>query len=90
MSFTYTAVVRRADDGRYAVSIPALNGLATFGDTLPEALRMAEEAILAYLDGLEIVGREPPPDLEEVPVALGQAPEASVYRLTVEGVAAVA
>ncbi len=84
----YTIVVKRAPDGRYAVTVPALDGLATEGDSLPHALRMAEEAILAYLDGLRAVGRQPPSDLEEVPVSLGDAEEAMVLRIEVEGAAA--
>jgi predicted RNase H-like HicB family nuclease len=87
---TYTVVIKRAKDGRYAVSVPALNGLATEGDSLPHALRMAEEAILAYLEGLAIVGRQPPVDMPEVSVALGEADEAMVYRVTVAEEAAVA
>ena len=58
---TYTVIIKRATDGRYAVSVPALNGLATEGDNLPHALHMAEEAILAYLEGLAFVGKEPTP-----------------------------
>ena len=57
----YTVVVLKERDGRYSVVAPALDGCATFGETLPEALRMAEEAILAYLDGLEALGRAAPP-----------------------------
>jgi len=87
---TYTVVVKRATDGRYAVSVPALNGLATEGDTLPHALRMAEETILAYLEGLRLVGRTPPPDLSQVPVDLGEATEAAVYKVTVQEATAVA
>ena len=67
MKQTYTVVVVPERDGRYSVTVPALNDCATFGESLPEALSMAEEAILAYLDGLQ---------------ALGKPPEASVYQLT--------
>ena len=87
---TYTVVVKRATDGRYAVSVPALNGLATEGNTLPHALRMAEEAISAYLEGLHVVGREPPADLQQVAVELGESAEAALYRITVDEVAALA
>jgi len=87
---SYTVVVKRVQDGRYTVTVPALNGLATEGDTLPQALRMAEEAILAYLEGLRAVGKQPPADLEEVPVALGDSPEAMVFKVTVEEAAAIA
>lgn len=86
----YSVIVLKERDGRYSVVVPALDGCATFGDTLPEALQMAEEAILAYLDGLEALGKPAPPDMETITVDLGEAPEASVYKLDVRRPAAVA
>ena len=87
---SYTAIFKRMPDGRYSVSVPALDGLSTEGDSLSHALQMAEEAILAYLEGLRAVGRQPPPDLQEVAVALGEAAEAIVLRVSVREAAAVA
>jgi len=46
----YTLTVTREDDGRYSVSVSALDGCRATGSTLPEALRNAKQAILAYLD----------------------------------------
>lgn len=60
--YTYSVVVLREKDGRHSVIIPALPGCATWGETLPEALRMAEEAIQAYTDGLREQGKPMPPD----------------------------
>ena len=69
MERSYTVVVTRdPDDGCYVVTVPALNDCSTYGDTLPEVLGRAQEAILAYLEGLQSLGQEPPPDLESVPV----------------------
>ena len=45
----YTVVLMREPDGRYSVSVPALPGCLTWGEHLPEALRMAQEAIEAYV-----------------------------------------
>ena len=90
MSLTYTVVVVREKDGRYSVVVPALPGCATWGQTLPQALHMAEEAILAYIDGLESLGRPVPVDTDTVNVDLGEAAEASVYRVTVQEEAKVA
>ena len=87
---TYTVVVLNEADGRYSVIVPALPGCATWGENLPEALRMAEEAILAYLDGLAALGKPVPPDLAPVSVDLGEAREASVYRVTIPEAAHVA
>ena len=90
MERTYTVVVTRDPDGRYTVTVPALDDCASFGDTLPEALSMIQEAILAYLDGLRVLGKEPPPDMDAVSVQLGEANEASVYRVAVREEAPVA
>jgi len=87
---TYTVVVTREPDGRYTVTVPALDDCASFGDTLPEALNMIQEAILAYLDGLRALGKKPPPDVDAVSVRLGQASEASIYRVAIREEAPVA
>ena len=87
---TYTVVMLKERDGRYSALVPALPGCATWGDTLPEALKMVEEAILAYFDGLEALGKPIPPDVETVTFDLGDATEASVYRVAVLEEAAVA
>ena len=88
--YTYSVVVLREKDGRYSVIVPALPGCATWGETLPEALHMAEEAIYAYIDGLREQGKIAPPDVPVVSVDLGEATEASVYKLTVRPEAKVA
>ena len=80
---TYTVVVLRENDGRYSALVPALSGCATWGETLPEALRMVEEAILAYRDGMEALGEPMPADVAKVEFDLGDAAEASVYRVAV-------
>jgi predicted RNase H-like HicB family nuclease len=88
---TYTVVVTRdPEDGCYVVTVPALDECSTYGDTLPQVLQRAEEAILAYLEGLATLGKAPPPDMESVAVSLGASPEASVYRVSVRAEAAVA
>jgi predicted RNase H-like HicB family nuclease len=90
MRLVYTVVVLRENDGRYSVIVPALEGCATWGETLPEALRMAEEAILAYLDGLRALGKAIPRDVETVTVDLGETREASIYKVGIEEAAKVA
>jgi predicted RNase H-like HicB family nuclease len=83
MTLTYKVVVLHERDGRYSAIVPGLPGCGTWGDDLPEALRMAEEAILGYMDAVEFLGETPPPDVPTVTVDLGDATEASVYNLTV-------
>lgn len=48
-----TAVFEEADEGGYNVTVPALDGCYTQGDTEDEAISNAKEAIQCYLEGLE-------------------------------------
>jgi antitoxin HicB len=80
---TYTIVLLREREGGYSVSVPALPGCHTQGEDLPEALWMAEDAIRLYTESLEARGLPIPADVASVPVALADASEASVLRLTV-------
>lgn len=50
--YTYTVVLERDELGGYVVSCPALPGLVTEGETVEEALVMAREAIVGYLESL--------------------------------------
>jgi predicted RNase H-like HicB family nuclease len=52
MQLTYTVVLFPDPDGGYVVEVPALPGCVTQGDTLGEALLMAEDAIGGYLSVL--------------------------------------
>lgn len=49
MNYVYPAVFYPEDDGRFSVIFPDLNDLATFGDTLADALVMAQDACGQYL-----------------------------------------
>lgn len=57
------------DDGGYTVTVPALPGVVTEGDTLEEAIAMAKDAIVCHLDALRATGR-PIPEEREHPQAL--------------------
>ena len=87
---TYTAIFVREEDGGYCVHVPALKGCHTQGDTLPEALEMAKDAIECYLGSLEKHGEPFPADVETVSFEWGDANEAVVYRLAVREAAEVA
>ncbi|MBM3476093.1 MAG: type II toxin-antitoxin system HicB family antitoxin, partial [Armatimonadetes bacterium] len=61
MTCTYTVLLRREPEGSYTVLVPALPGCLTYGETIPEALRMAEEAIGCHVESLVLQG-EPVPE----------------------------
>ena len=50
--YQYTAVFDPDEKGRYTVTVPALPGLVTEGDSFEEAQAMVEEAIAGYLEAL--------------------------------------
>jgi antitoxin HicB len=52
----YTVVLQRESDGGYAVTVPALSGCATHGDTRNEALANAREAIALYIEDCRAAG----------------------------------
>jgi predicted RNase H-like HicB family nuclease len=49
----YEVVLTPEDDGRYSVTVPALPGCVSQGETREEALTMIREAIELYLESLE-------------------------------------
>ena len=54
----YRILLRKEPEGGYTVIVPSLPGCVTFGDTINEALSMAKEAILLYLESLRAHGDE--------------------------------
>jgi len=64
--YHYTVVFEPAPEGGYVVSVPALPGLVTEGDTIEEARAMVKDAIRGYLASLVKHG-------EEIPVESGAA-----------------
>ena len=49
----FNVLLQESEDGGYTVSVPALDGCFSEGDTYDEALSNAREAIQCYLEGLE-------------------------------------
>ena len=62
-NYTYTIELEPTEPCGYAVSVPALPGVLTFGDTVEEAMAMAREAIALHIEGLRAHG-EPIPTEE--------------------------
>jgi len=90
MEATYTVVLMREEDGGYSVSVPALKGCHTQGDSLPEALEMAKDAMQCYLHSLQKHGEPIPPDVDTVAFHWDEGTEALVYKLAVPEAAQVA
>jgi antitoxin HicB len=73
--YHYTAVFEPADEGGFVVTVPALAGLVTEGDTLEEARAMVKDAVRGYLESLMKHGEEIPVEpspatVESVEIAL--------------------
>jgi antitoxin HicB len=65
----FDVVLEVAEEGGLVVSVPELPGCWTQGETRDEALANAKEAISAYLDALEELGRPlPKPEREHVKI----------------------
>jgi len=64
--YAYTAVFEHAAEGGYVVSVPALPGVVTQGETLVEARAMVKDAIRGYLQALRKHG-------EKIPTEIGRA-----------------
>ena len=57
---TYNVQIERDEDGLYVVSVPALPGCLTQGRTFDEALKMAQDAISAFVSVLADRGKRIP------------------------------
>jgi len=51
----FIVVLEPAEKGGFNVSVPALDGCFTQGESEEESLKNAKEAILCYLEGMEKV-----------------------------------
>lgn len=56
----YPVVIHKDPDSDYGVTVPDLPGCFTAGDTIDEALAMAQEAIETHLEGMIIAGESVP------------------------------
>ncbi len=69
----FNVVLQESEDGGYDVTVPALDGCCTQGNTMEEALQNAKEAITCYLEGLEKLNEikaNPELTIKEVEVAI--------------------
>jgi predicted RNase H-like HicB family nuclease len=61
---TYSIVVDPDSDGGFTVTVPALPGCVTQGETVEECIANAQEAIELYLADLAASGEEIPEERE--------------------------
>ncbi len=69
----FNVVLEPAEEGGFNVTVPALDGCFTQGETEDAALENAKEAILCYLEGLEKLNQiksKPKVILKEVEIVL--------------------
>lgn len=59
-SLTYLAKFEKGTDGGYGISFPDLPGCCSYGDSFPEAVTMAKEALELHIYGLEKDGETVP------------------------------
>ena len=69
-ALTYTLEIERHDDG-YLAYFPALPGCNTWGQTYEDAVKHAEEALIGFLEALQINGEDIPVERPSAPVSLG-------------------
>ncbi len=68
--YEYTIILHPdTEDGGYTVTVPALPGCVTQGETLEEAITMAKDAIRLHIETLIDEG-EPIPEEHEHPQAI--------------------
>lgn len=71
----YTAIFEPAKEGGYVVSVPALPGCVTQGETFEEAIAMIKDAISGYLEVQKEMGEDLPEEPEEVVVTRITVPQ---------------
>ena len=69
-ALTYSLAIERHEDG-YLAYFPALPGCNTWGSTYEQAVQHAEEALIGYLEALQINGENIPVEQPTAPVSLG-------------------
>lgn len=64
MQYEYTVAIERDEDGVYIVTVPALPGCHTAGDSEEEALELIKDAIRLHIEARLALGEPIPPDIE--------------------------
>ena len=69
MECGYTTVFETLPEGGFAVSVPAIREICTFGETLEEAREMARDAIRCFLESALRTGEPIPGDVAALTTA---------------------
>lgn len=64
---SFTVLFEPLLEGGYNVIVPAIPEICTFGRTLPEAKRMANDALACYLESLVLDRKRIPLDIRRAP-----------------------
>lgn len=62
MQLTYKILLNKEPEGTYTVTVPALPGCITYGDSVEHAIQMAKEAVELYIEELRERGEDIPDD----------------------------
>lgn len=62
--YTYTIHVEPAEEGGYVVTVPALPGCVTEGDTYEQAIANAHEVVAGFVEALAKAGEPIPVEPE--------------------------
>ncbi len=68
--YHFNVVLRPEPDGGFTASVPALPGCVTYGRTLAEARRLANDAVSGYVESLRKHGEAVPTDDETLVTSL--------------------
>jgi len=70
---TYRIILNREPEGGFTVTVPALPGCITYGETLEDARSKAKEAIELYIESLNVHGENVPDDEDTLEYTLSLA-----------------
>jgi predicted RNase H-like HicB family nuclease len=62
--YRYTVIFEQDESGIWLAHVPALNGITTEGDSLDEAKQMVREAIIGYIESLQMRNQPVPTEDE--------------------------
>ncbi|MEK7794294.1 MAG: type II toxin-antitoxin system HicB family antitoxin [Candidatus Hydrogenedentota bacterium] len=69
-TYTYTVHFEPAEEGGFVVSVPALPGCFTQGETYDDAVAMAQDAIECYLGAIVKLGEPIPEETIQSPISI--------------------